>query len=405
MVTANGSTSTWIRFRAKCVRWYWWNCARCRSIGKCWPHSGRKQKSKRSTTASEQTIRFVHAKSHRFIDICFSFGRLIELGKLQIRTEQRDKREDVLNPAVRKVKNKSGVVEMRPITCAECSEEYCNGRTCCDFNYDLYTRIVPKDLSKMMAANASKSLGDGAAESGKRKKKKSKSFDLSRTLHKKRNRSKSPVKTKRKWVKSENAMTVVYRLWQRLPWHLHEFVSKLCNYAKAYCCATCSNKIVITPTRVPVYELLCKRPVLYDQNGRNSRMHRHWPEAYVMLEFRHEINRFSVAVWLSLMFSVTGLVEHVTRMFGLKTILNSIEFSRVFHELNFHASHAIPANEFKCSQLPTKSLKLVNHTQIFNQTPHHATQYYRCRHRLPRAKKHHNILTSRTIIIQWPLGA
>lgn len=105
----------------------------------------------------------------------------------------------MLNPAVRKVKNKSGVVEMRPITCAECGEEYCNGRTCCDFNYDLYTRIVPKDMSKLMAANASKSLTDGAADGGgKRKKKKSKSFDLSRALSKKRNRSKSPVKTKRK---------------------------------------------------------------------------------------------------------------------------------------------------------------------------------------------------------------
>lgn len=125
-------------------------------------------------------------------------GRLIELGKLQIKTEQRDKRDDVLNPAVRKVKNKSGVVEMRPITCVECGEEYCNGRTCCDFNYDLYTRIVPKDLSKMMAANASKPLTDGGADIGKRKKKKSKSFDLSRTFNKKRNRSKSPAKAKRK---------------------------------------------------------------------------------------------------------------------------------------------------------------------------------------------------------------
>lgn len=127
----------------------------------------------------------------------FILGRLIELGKLQIKTEQRDRRDDVLNPAVRKVKNKSGVIEMRPITCAECGDEYCNGRVCCDFNYDLYTRIVPKDMSKMIAANASKSLND-VADGGKRKKKKSKSFDFSKGRSKKRNRSTSPVKTKTK---------------------------------------------------------------------------------------------------------------------------------------------------------------------------------------------------------------
>lgn len=49
------------------------------------------------------------------------------MGKLQIKTELRDKREYMLNAAVRKVKNKSGVIEMRPFTCPECSEEFCNG--------------------------------------------------------------------------------------------------------------------------------------------------------------------------------------------------------------------------------------------------------------------------------------
>lgn len=120
--------------------------------------------------------------------------RLIELGKLQIRTEQRDKREYLLNPTVKKVKNKSGVVEMRPITCAECSEEYCNGRTCLDFNYDLYTRITPKDTTKIVAAKASTDIDTA---NGKKAKKKSKSFDLGKSK-KKRNRSKSPTKPKRK---------------------------------------------------------------------------------------------------------------------------------------------------------------------------------------------------------------
>ncbi|XP_055314187.1 uncharacterized protein LOC129575189 [Sitodiplosis mosellana] len=122
------------------------------------------------------------------------YSKLIELGKLQIRTEQRNKREYLLNPAVKKVKNKSGVVEMRPMTCAECSEEYCNGKNCIEFNYDLYTRIVPKDTAKAITTKTSIEKESGG---GKKTKKKSKSFDLGKGK-KTRNRSKSPNKSKRK---------------------------------------------------------------------------------------------------------------------------------------------------------------------------------------------------------------
>lgn len=116
------------------------------------------------------------------------------MGKLQIRTEQRDKREFTSNPVVKKVKNKSGVVEMRPITCAECSEEYCNGRTCIEFNYDLYTRIIPKDTAKIVASKTTENDSSGAK---KRKKQKRKLNSL--VLRKKtRDRSKSPNKSKQK---------------------------------------------------------------------------------------------------------------------------------------------------------------------------------------------------------------
>lgn len=83
-----------------------------------------------------------------FLTTEFLRCRLMELGKLQLRTELRDKREYTLNAAVRKCKNKSGVIETRPFTCPDCSEEFCNGRSCCDFNYELYTRVVPKAPSK-----------------------------------------------------------------------------------------------------------------------------------------------------------------------------------------------------------------------------------------------------------------
>lgn len=57
-----------------------------------------------------------------------AFFRLIELGKLQLKTELKDKRDYLVNAAVRKVKNKSGVIETRVFTCPECSEEFCNGK-------------------------------------------------------------------------------------------------------------------------------------------------------------------------------------------------------------------------------------------------------------------------------------
>lgn len=87
------------------------------------------------------------------------FSKLVELGKLQIKTEQKDKRENLfssslfgstnltqnqaslLATSVRKVKNRSGLIEKRPVTCLECSEEFCFNRGCGDCSYDLFVRV------------------------------------------------------------------------------------------------------------------------------------------------------------------------------------------------------------------------------------------------------------------------
>lgn len=53
--------------------------------------------------------------------------RLVELGKSELRTKARDKREYAKNTMLRKTKNRSGVTETRIVTCGECGEEYCNG--------------------------------------------------------------------------------------------------------------------------------------------------------------------------------------------------------------------------------------------------------------------------------------
>ncbi|XP_058123982.1 keratin, type II cytoskeletal 1 [Anopheles ziemanni] len=92
------------------------------------------------------------------------FSKLVELGKLQIKTIQRDKRENLLATSLRKVKNRSGIIESRVFTCNECMEEFCNGKTCADFNYDLYTRIVPK--VPLLKTNSQQQLSLNGATGG-----------------------------------------------------------------------------------------------------------------------------------------------------------------------------------------------------------------------------------------------
>ncbi|XP_055385915.1 uncharacterized protein LOC129614956 [Condylostylus longicornis] len=106
------------------------------------------------------------------------FSKLVEMGKLQLKTDLRDKREYTLNTGVRKVKNKSGIIETRVIVCTECSEEMCYGRTCGDFNYDLYSRVEvrppnPKTLpktnnNKNSVFSKKKALGSPKKKSKKR---------------------------------------------------------------------------------------------------------------------------------------------------------------------------------------------------------------------------------------------
>lgn len=99
----------------------------------------------------------------------------------------------MLNPAVRKVKNKSGIIETRIQTCPECSEEYCNGRTCSDFNYDLYGRIQPK-LSQPIKGGTGVAINTTADNANDKKSGQKKKIRSHKFKNKKRNRSKSPVK-------------------------------------------------------------------------------------------------------------------------------------------------------------------------------------------------------------------
>ena len=76
------------------------------------------------------------------------FDRLIEMGKLQIKTEALDKKLNAPSNTIKKYKNKAGVIETHILTCAECGEEYCLGNACGEFNYEKFSRLPIKVVSK-----------------------------------------------------------------------------------------------------------------------------------------------------------------------------------------------------------------------------------------------------------------
>ncbi|XP_045767020.1 uncharacterized protein LOC123868513 [Maniola jurtina] len=80
------------------------------------------------------------------------FNRLIELGKSELRTKAKDKREFAKNNMIRKTKTRSGVTETRIVSCSECGEEYCNGKMCAITNYDMFARLKLEVAAKSTRA-------------------------------------------------------------------------------------------------------------------------------------------------------------------------------------------------------------------------------------------------------------
>ncbi|KAH8372444.1 hypothetical protein KR093_011626 [Drosophila rubida] len=94
------------------------------------------------------------------------FSRMVEMGKLELKTEAKDRREFALNNCIKKIKNKSGIVETRLVTCESCGEEMCWGKSCGDFNYDLYIRVETKVLKpKPLALSSNKTKLNGRKKS------------------------------------------------------------------------------------------------------------------------------------------------------------------------------------------------------------------------------------------------
>ncbi|CAH1975160.1 unnamed protein product [Acanthoscelides obtectus] len=115
------------------------------------------------------------------------FSRLVELGKLQLKSRAHEKRQAQFGSQIRKSKNKAGILETRAISCMECGEEFCNGKSCTIFSYDSFARIpeLPQVTQKAAAPSTS--------SKGKIKIKR-KSRSKSRAKKRDRKKSKSPSK-------------------------------------------------------------------------------------------------------------------------------------------------------------------------------------------------------------------
>lgn len=83
------------------------------------------------------------------------FDRLVEMGKLQIKTENADKKVNAPVNTQRRFKNKAGVIETRVVTCVECGEDYCTGASCGLFNYDMFARVPIKVEKKKATEHGS----------------------------------------------------------------------------------------------------------------------------------------------------------------------------------------------------------------------------------------------------------
>ncbi|KAF7271196.1 hypothetical protein GWI33_015902 [Rhynchophorus ferrugineus] len=116
------------------------------------------------------------------------FSRLVELGKMEIKSRAAEKRQFQLDPQTRKIKNKSGVVEMRVVSCTECGEDFCNGKTCKEFGYDSFARQpdIPKTTQKL-----------SSPDSGEKTKRKIKRKPRSKSTVRRKGKSKSKSPRKR----------------------------------------------------------------------------------------------------------------------------------------------------------------------------------------------------------------
>ncbi|CAH0547985.1 unnamed protein product [Brassicogethes aeneus] len=125
------------------------------------------------------------------------FSRLVELGKLEIKTRAQEKKQFASDPQIRKIKNKSGVVEMRVVNCSQCGEDFCNGRNCSTFGYDAYARLpeLPKSATKVLSPGSNEKVKRKVKRRGRSKSKSKPRKSSGKSKSPRRSKSKTKKKT------------------------------------------------------------------------------------------------------------------------------------------------------------------------------------------------------------------
>ncbi|XP_039285554.1 micronuclear linker histone polyprotein-like [Nilaparvata lugens] len=109
------------------------------------------------------------------------FSRLVELGKLRLQTEEREKRISATD-FVRKMKSKAGIVETRVVSCKECGEEFCAGEACHEFLYEAFVREDPSLAAAGAVVGGGKGAGGDDEEKGRGRSRKKKRRAKSRVV-------------------------------------------------------------------------------------------------------------------------------------------------------------------------------------------------------------------------------
>ncbi|XP_012271745.1 uncharacterized protein LOC105695067 [Orussus abietinus] len=68
------------------------------------------------------------------------FSRLVEMGKLELRTAARERR--CRTSPIKRNKNRAGIIESCVKVCDECGEEFCAGESCGDILYEAFIRVT-----------------------------------------------------------------------------------------------------------------------------------------------------------------------------------------------------------------------------------------------------------------------
>ncbi|XP_075225797.1 uncharacterized protein LOC142326951 [Lycorma delicatula] len=123
------------------------------------------------------------------------FSRLVELGKLRLQTEEREKRVSTTE-FIRRMKSRSGVMETRVVSCTECHEEFCMGETCGEFMYEAFIREDPSTRAATSGQGNTSEKQSKKRRSRKRTIKNIPGIPKSRSKTKERKKSKSRERKK-----------------------------------------------------------------------------------------------------------------------------------------------------------------------------------------------------------------